>query len=302
MKPFRFVLSAFLLLLLFQGAGAATYGNYTSLNVWGTTSDNIVFSDLTTVSFNSLTDADSSAISEITLSGIFPGTYDLTLTQSNGVVHTGQIISNWSGLLDTSGTWTLTLDGNTITWSDFNVNQLGGSAYIATYAEDTTTKEKGLILTDAWIGNTLTGYGHTVFSPSDYIEQFPITNFEMSGTHTFTATIGYGDYSDVTKEISDEDFSFWTWLGYLEDFVVNAWNAVYSIAYVFKLLLIDHFFEIVVLYEVVISAYAASHSRDLITFLKKFVRYQRKLIEVIIGFIEKVVHIIYMIINSIISI
>ena len=289
------------ILVCIPAASAVSAGNYTTLNVWTAGSDSMTFSDVSIVSFNSIEDADVSAVSEIEFSGVKPGTYDLILTQANGIVHTGQIIYESSGLLGTSGNWTLTLDGYSHSWSGLNVEPLG-KLYIGTYAENIDTEEKGLILVDGWIGNTIigtvTGEYNCVFSPVSTIEAYPITQVEIQGTDTFSVMISYGDYKTVSEEIGDSDLSVWDWIGNLFSFVGNVGGILFAIMAAFKFIVVDHFFALVVLYESLIMAYAASNSRDIFTFCKKLFRYNKSLFTAILGFIQVVVDIFHRLIDA----
>lgn len=294
------ILLACLICFLVSPGGAAAAGNYTSLNVWTQSADTIIFSDVSVVSFDAF-EQDAAAISEVTIFGINPGTYTLVFSQANGHIHTGSIIHESSGLLGSSGNWTLMLDGYSHSWTGLNLQVLG-EMYIATYAQDIDTGQKGLIIVDGWIGNTIigtvTGQYNCVFSPDSSLAAYPVTQFEMYGTDEFTVTIGYGDYESVSEEISNEDISVWSWVGNITGFVGNIGNILFISIGIFKFIFVDHFFSIVVLYESVAMAYSASKSRDIFTFVKRFVRMNKALFEIIIGFISVIISIFHRIIDA----
>jgi hypothetical protein len=292
------ILCILILFSLFPAAAAT--GNYTSLNVWTAGSENIVFSDVSVINFNSL-EHDKAAISEITFSGIRPGTYNLIFTQSNGNAHTGQMVYDTSGLLGTSGNWSLSLDGYSYSWTGINVEPLG-KMYIATYAQDIDTGEKGIILLDGWVGNTIvgtvTGNYNCVFSPVPSITAYPITDVQVIGSDTFTATISYGDYETVMEEISNDDLTIWEWIGTLFDFVGNTSGFLFAMIATFKFIFVDHFFSILLFYECILAAYSMSHSRDIFTFGRKFFRSNVAFFTGIFGFIQFIVNFFHKLIDT----
>lgn len=291
----------FLLLLIVVPAAAVDSGNYTSLSVYNANTGSISFEDVSVVSYNSISDTEADAITELTFSGVRPGTYDLTLTQANGYEHSGQIIYETSGILGSSGNWTLTLDGYSHSWSGINVEPLG-KIFLGTYAQNIDTNEKGLIIVDGWIGNTIlgtvTGQYNCVFAPESTIDTYPIIQVDVSGTDNFNLLISYGDYESVTEEIANNDLSFWDYIGNLFSFVGDIAGILFAIMAAFKFIIIDHFFQIIVFYEVLVMAYAAGKSRDIFSFGKKVIRYNKALFEAILGFIKVIVGIFHYLIDS----
>ena len=291
----------FLLLLIVVPAAAVDSGNYTSLSVYNANTDSISFDDVSVVSYNSMSETEAEAITELTFSGVRPGTYDLTLTQANGNEHSGQIIYETSGILGSSGNWTLTLDGYSHSWSGINVEPLG-KIFLGTYAQNIDTNEKGLIIVDGWIGNTIlgtvTGQYNCVFAPESTIDTYPIIQVDVSGTDNFNLLISYGDYESVTQEIKNNDLSFWDYIGNLFSFVGDIAGILFAIMAAFKFIIIDHFFQIIVFYEVLVMAYSAGKSRDIFSFGKKVIRYNKALFEAILGFIKVIVGIFHYLIDS----
>jgi len=274
----------------------ASAGNYTMLNVWSVDGETISFNDVNSISFDAA--EQNSAIAEITISGIQPATVDITLTQGNGAVHTGKIIYSKSGVLGTTGEFTLQLNNESKSWSGLDVTL--EKIYITAYVRDQDLNQDGLMITDGWIGSTLGGYTNSVFSAIPDIGDFPITKVSIScADDKINAVIKYAEIADVKEEIKDEDFSILSWLGTLFSFVTSAGEIVFSLIYVFKLLFVDHLLSIIVLYESVCMAYAAHQSRDIISFLRKFVRYNRALVEALIGFISVIISIFHRIIDAI---
>ncbi|WOF15994.1 hypothetical protein F1737_04390 [Methanoplanus sp. FWC-SCC4] len=292
MKKYYLLLSLLLALAIFQPAAA---GNYTSLEVWSVNGETISFSDINTIEFDAA--EKHSAIAEVTLSGIQPGTIDLKFHQLNGNVIPGQILYTRSGVLDSTGEYTLALGNESKSWSGLE-NYLD-KIFLAAYVKDLDSNEIGLLITDVWIGNTVSGYANSVFSSVPDLGNFPVTKIEITSSDKIRVDIKYAEFGEVQKEIKDEDFNVLSWMGRLFEFVANAGGILFQIIAIFKFLFIDHFLSIIVLYESVCMAYAAANSRDIFSFCKKLIRYNKALFEAIIGFINVIISIFHKIIDAI---
>lgn len=102
---------------------------------------------------------------------------------------------------------------------------------------------------------------------------------EMIGSHP----IGYA--YDHLGEQSKESAA-------LIDSIKGFAGTIWTIMLIAKYFAVDHFFEMLVLYEVVLMAYTAQGSRDIIQFLRKFVNAQTKLFGAILRMLEMIVNIV----------
>lgn len=224
-----------------------------------------------------------------------PSDTNFILYMLDGSTHQGKITYSNRSLI--SCDITLDLDGNSKFWTYYSPGAIDLlSTYIGTYAKNADTGEFGILLAEKWI--TFTNIENYVFSPDPQIAAYPISSIEIIGTGKVSAVITYAEIGTVQKSITTDDFSIFDWAGQLFSFVGSISAIIFSLIAAFKFIVIDHWFSLIVLYESVTMAYAASQSRDIFSFCRKFFRYNKALFEVIIGFIAIIIQIFHRLIDA----
>lgn len=233
-----------------------------------------------------------------------PSTTDFTLTMLDGSTHTGSIV--YSNNTFSSGATTLTLDGSskywtysTIFWTDYQ------NLYVNTYAKNTDTGDLGILLAEKGFLSSLTNIDHYVFSPDNIITESPISKVDITSTGSDLYTfIRYQPIEEVkTKIITETDPSVLGYATQLYDFVIKTITLLYDIMSVFVTIIVTHYFELFVLYECVVIAYTADQyrNRDIISWLKKFMKYQIAFVYFIFDFINIVLEIFSKIVQTLIK-
>lgn len=291
----KIIFTVFFILLLVSIATAGNYSTLTGYNL----GEQKTFEDITYLSFDA-SEYDS-AVTEITIYYINPNSrVDFVFTQWDNTDHSGYINYTKDAL---SGTYEIDIDGYSKTWTGAELPiALGGKQYFSTYGRDLDTNEKGLILSEVWIGDIFTFSPNAVFSPVSNIEQYPIKEIYFASTDQISIIIRYQELDTAIDYITEgaDNSNFLTWIANLVSFIGEVIGIIWIFVDIFKFIFIDHFLEIITLYITITSAYCAGTSRDLMSFLKKWVGFQKKLIEALIGFIMAIINIFYMIINALI--
>lgn len=291
MKNYLFIL---LLLSLMLCPAVMAGGNFTNADTWLEGQENQIaqFNSQTDVYFD-LTDQNQ-AITLITLDDIVPGRIDFILTMGSGEQHTGYI--EYSRDLVTAS-YDIGLDGNTKEWSA--LDNFLTKAYISTYATNQDTQTDGILLYESWFSN-LANLENYVFSPDPYISYFPITKLEIHSENPIKTTVSYASTVYVQQNIAEGTGSliFFDWIWQMINFVGKVFGIIPALLSVFYFLFVTHFFDIIVLYEIVIMAYTAHNSRDMISFMRKFVRYNVNFLNFWIGFVDKIIEIFFKIIQA----
>ena len=281
-----------LALVLITPAAAGNFTNADTVNT-GYVSD--IYSESGTSIHYDLS-ADGYAVTQLQITVYHrPSTTDFTLYMLNGGTHAGSI--TYSNLTYLSCDITLTLDGNNKYWTYYapgGVDVL--NTYLGTYATNSDTGELGILLAEEWI--SLTGIDNYVFSPDPQVATYPISAIDISASEEVKATITYAKIDTVQKNIKNDDLSIWEWIGQLFSFVSSIGEILFSVIAAFKFIVIDHWFALIVLYESVTAAYAASQSRDIFSFVRKFFRYNKALFEVILGLINVIINIFHKLIDA----
>jgi hypothetical protein len=284
----------FSLLILICLFPAVSAGNFTNADTWisGDHNTETQFKDQTDIIFD-LSSQDK-AISLIILDNIIPGEISFTLTMGSGEQYEGYI--HYSRELLTAS-FDIGLGSQSHNWS--SLENFLTKAYISTYATNQDTGQDGILLYESWFTN-LNNLENYCFQPDPYISSFPITKIEIHSDNPITATIAYADISYVQKDIEEGtgSTSYLKWLSDLINFVSRIFTVIPTILYVFYFIFIKHFFEIIVLYEIVLVSYTAYNSRDMVSFFKKFIDYNTKFVDFWIGFVNKILDIFYKIIQS----
>ena len=291
MKKLFFILLIISALLI---PGAMAAGNFTNADTWleGQENEIAYFSSQTDVYFD-LT-GEQKAVTLITIDDITPGRIDFTLTMGSDEIHTGYI--NYTRDLFTAD-FSIGLDGNTKDWSA--LDNFLAKAYISTYATNQDTNTDGILLYESWLTN-LANLQNYVFSPDPYISNFPITKIEIHSENPIKTTVAYASIVYVKENIEEGTGSanYLTWVYKLIDFVSQAFGVIPTLLYAFYFIFISHFFEIIILYEIVIASYTAYHSRDIISFLKKFSKANINFLDFWMGFVDTMIGIFAKIIQA----
>jgi hypothetical protein len=234
-----------------------------------------------------------------------PSTTDFTLTMLDGSTHVGSIV--YSNNTFSSGATTLTLDGSskywsygTIFWTDIN------NLYISTYAKNTDTGDLGILLAEKrHIFSSLTNKYHYVFSPENIITEYPISKVDINSTGSDLYTfIRYQHIEKVKTKITTEtDTSILGYATQLYNFVLSTITLVYEIMSVFVTIIMGHYFQIFVLYECVVIAYTCNQyrNRDIVSWFKKFIKYQLAFIYFIFDFINIILEIFSKVVDTLIK-
>lgn len=275
---------------------AAAAGNFTNADTWldGTQNEIAQYNSQPYILFD-LSDT-SQAVTLITLDSITPGHIDFTLTMWSGDLHVGYI--DYSRDLITAS-YEIDLDGNTKSWSA--LDNFLSKAYISTYATNQDTDTDGILLYESWLTN-LAELENYVFAPDPNISTFPIQKVEIISENPISVTISYAETQYVSKNIAEGvgSLNYLSYVAQLQEFLWNIFGVLPTFLQSFYYLFITHFFEIIVLYELVILAYAASTSANLIVWVKRVVDYNIKFITFWLDFTGKIITMLYHVISAII--
>lgn len=224
-----------------------------------------------------------------------PSETEFTLNMLDGSTHQGSI--TYSNLSLMSCDITLDLDSYSKHWTYYSPGGIDLlNTYIGTYATNADTGELGILLAEEWI--SYTDINNYVFSPDPQISVYPIKSVDISASERVSALITYAEIGTVQTSITTDNKSIFEWFGKLFDFVSSVSDIIFSTMAVFKFIVIDHWFSLIVLYESVTMAYAASQSRDIFSFSRKVFRYNKALFEAIIGFIAIIIQIFHRLIDA----
>ena len=139
---------------------------------------------------------------------------------------------------------------------------------------------------------------HYLFESAQSVAATPIWKVAITNAtyNTYVYTCTDEDWATYAGKSIGYSLDFWEEQSQesadLLDAIWGFAGTLWMIILVAKYFFIDHFFELVVLYEVVIMAYTAQGSRDIISFLRKFVRAQTKLFGAVLRLLEMLVNIV----------
>lgn len=286
----KYILPSILLLIILISPAAA--GNFTNMDTFyaGYVQDTYLEEGKNNIHFD--LSGDGYAITNIQISVLNrPSQSDFTLTMLDGSTHVGSIL--YTNLTAISCDITLLLDGNEKYWTYYAPGGIDIlNHYLETYAKNADTGEYGIILMEQWV--SFTNIENYVFSPDIYIASHPIVAFDITSDSKLNVIINYANTEDVKKAIADaDDNSPFGYAVRLYEFAADVIGVLYLIMRVFVTLIINHFFELVGFYMIITTAYCAGTSRDLITFGKKWLRYQRSMLEFTLDTISTIFDIFY---------
>jgi len=258
---------------------------------------------ITTDSFTFDASEYNAGITSVRFSDCNPQRVDFVLYQGDGTPHTGYIQYNRTFPL--SGSQILSLDGLSTNWS-FTDNLLA-NAYLTIYAVNDDTNAKGILLHEQFKDVSVYYIEHYVFSPIPDIVDNPITKVHFESEEPITFAVTYGDITTLREnllqglgyEYAKPDQSLIVTAYDLLDSFISSIPVVVMLLAMFKVIFLDHFFEVILIFESVVIAYSAATSRDFMSAGTKIVRYNRALFEAILGFLGWLVGIFHKILTAI---
>lgn len=265
-----------------------------------------VTADGSTVIFDLADLAPGHAMTTLTIRGIHVGeSAQISLYQGDRLACTGIASYQAAGLCGmTHGNISLALGNSLVSWEELAP---GGSwrslILVIRYAMD-RSESGDLVSTGLLLSNHPPGgqsQDQYAYQAVAGILNSPITRVEVvssDGTE-LTVTINHSDAGLLKPALTEHsEAKPENFIGKLSSFVFSVLNIIMVGIVVFKFVFIDHFFEVVVFYESIALAYAASQSRSLIVFFQKFAHYNERLIYFLMRVVQFVVDFFYKIIQS----
>jgi hypothetical protein len=235
--------------------------------------------------------------------GIRPGrTAQIRLYQGDHLACTGSASYEDAGLWGSHANISLALGGSSVSWEE--LAPIGHqSAVMLRYGmsatDDGAIRSTGLLLSDIPpFGQSQDQYAYQevagiISSPVTRIEvissdggELRLLAYYAPAEELATALIG-------RSNPENKDF-----IGKLSSFVFSVLDIIMTGIGVFKFIFIDHFFAVIVLYESIALAYAASQSRSIIPFFQKFTAYNKGLIYFLMRVVQFVMDFFYKIIQA----
>jgi len=235
------------------------------------------------------------AVSNAYVYGVSPGTtVSLTISRP-GESWTGSYRYLHSGV---TSNLSVTLEGTTATWGALSPVALGNS-FCLRYATDTDANTAGLVLSN--VPPFDQDQARYAYLPIPYIDTLPITRIHAT-TDTgdeIKLVVRYNEASAVGSSIVNYGTATQTnFLAQLLEVVGGFLTVILTLFTVFKFVFLDHFVAVLVLFESVTIAYAASQSRGFIPFIQKFWRYNEGLVTFLLKFMSYVLDFFYRIIQA----
>lgn len=236
------------------------------------------------------------AVSNAYVYGVSPGTtVSLSISRPGGS-WTGSYRYLHSGV---TSNLSVTLDGATATWEALSPVALGNS-FCLRYATNTDANTAGLVLSN--VPPFDQDQARYAYLPIPYIDTLPITRIHAT-TDTgdeIKLVVRYNKASDVGSSIVNYGTATQTnFLAQLLEVVGGFLTVILTLFAVFKFVFLDHFVAVLILFESVTIAYAASQSRGFIPFIQKFWRYNEGLVTFLLKFMSYVLDFFYRIIQAI---
>lgn len=229
------------------------------------------------------------AILEIYVHEVSPGTtVSFSVSRANGDIWSGSYthVSSWL-----VGTVTRHFGNLSVEQEYLAAIPVDNSFWIG-YASDSTNNTMGIALAD--VGSVSSD---ALYIPVSYIDSLPLNRIQLStDTGEVRVFLRYASISEVSDHI---DQGVTSWSGQLISAAGGVLSVVLTIFAVFKFVFLDHFVALVVLYESIVIAYTASHSDGLITFFQKFVRYNERLLMIVVIIINFILDFFYRLVQAI---
>jgi hypothetical protein len=167
------------------------------------------------------------------------------------------------------------------------------------YATNTDANTAGLVLSN--VPPFDQDQARYAYLPIPYIDTLPITRIHAT-TDTgdeIKLVVRYNEASAVGSSIVNYGTATQTnFLAQLLEVVGGFLTVILTLFAVFKFVFLDHFVAVLVLFESVTIAYAASQSRGFIPFIQKFWRYNEGLVTFLLKFMSYVLDFFYRIIQA----
>lgn len=175
-----------------------------------------------------------------------------------------------------------------------------GNSFCLRYATDPDEETTGIVLSN--VPPFDQDPAKYAYVPIQYLDSLPITRIQAS-TNTgdeITLKVRYAEAAAVSQSV--QSYGQATQTDFLSQLLeaVSGFLAVIVILFAaFKFVFLDHFLAIIVLFESITLAYAASQSNGFIPFVQKFWRYNEAFIFFILKFMSYIVNFFYRIIQAI---
>lgn len=225
---------------------------------------------------------------------VSPGTTVMvTLSRPNGDTWTGSYGHRISGV---TGNVSYSL-GSSVTSREYLAIIPADCMFWVGYAADSVSETSGIALIDLPSHSSDACYVQV-----PYIDSLPITKIHLSTDNGDEIRIvaHYAKTSAVSEHVN-QDLNQKSWTEYLSQLLEIATGfltAILVLFAVFKFVFLDHFVAVLVLFESVTIAYAASQSRGFIPFIQKFWRYNEGLVTFLLKFMSYVLDFFYRIIQA----
>lgn len=217
---------------------------------------------------------------------------DFTIYYGIGSTVSGSVsnVNNWSWIPPTTTTSTISFDGVNKSYSYFDTNP-SWDYYLSGYARDNEANTTGLIVYNA-------GYGSfdndlAVYKAVPNIASNLIYRVDLSSDTVFDVDISYGTKSDVAASVSKTPLDVaGEWLSFAMAVSASVMGFILSVIWILKFFFIDHLLLVIALWLGVSMAYSAISTRDIFQFYKKFFRFQRALLDFIVGLWDLLVRVV----------
>ncbi|MFA7073535.1 MAG: hypothetical protein WC138_13650 [Methanoculleus sp.] len=232
------------------------------------------------------------AISDIFVYGVAPDTTVSIRVGRPGETYPGSFRYRPDGLYSNM---TLSLGDGTASWRQLSPVKLN-AAFCIRYASTNATS--GIALSDVppWNQNYL------AYQAVPDISTAPLTSVSLSTDNNdqIRVRIRYNSIPAIGSCVENYGNSTSTdYVGLIVGFFTSIVGIVSTLIAVFKFVFVDHFVAVVVLYESVLIGYAASHSRSLVQFTKKFVKSNEYLFTLLLKFTAFVLDSLYKLIQAV---
>lgn len=247
--------------------------------------------------------APGNAVTQISVYGIRPDrTAQIMLYQGNRLTCSGTASYVDAGYCGSHANISLALGGSSVSWEE--LAPLGHkSAVMIRYGMSATDAgdliSTGILLSDTPpFGQSQDQYAYQEITG---IVQSPITRVEVvsSDGEDLRLYVLHAPADELATALNGRsDPGQKDFVGKISSFVFSVLDIIMTGIAVFKFVFVDHFFAVIVLYESIALAYAASQSRGIIPFFQKFARYNRGLIYFLMKAIGFVMEFFYRIIQA----
>jgi len=229
-------------------------------------------------------------IVEIYIHEVSPGTnVSFTLSRSNGDTWSGSYQYTISGV---TGNVTRNFGDLSASQEFISIIPIDNSFWIG-YASDSDANSRGIALAD--VGSDPSD---ALYIPISYIDSLPITRIQLS-TDTGDEIRIFAHYASASAISQHINEGSTPWLDQLLEAADGFLVVVLTLFAAFKFVFLDHFLAIIVLFESITLAYAASQSNGFIPFVQKFWRYNEAFVFFILKFMSYVMNFFYRIIQAI---